>query len=572
MKKRLVICLTILVLLTTPLFSQWSFDPAVNNAVCNLSGAQAIPKVATSEDLTYISWFSNDSNNYDVRLQSYDPNGYQLWEDNGIVISDNEAMTWLTEWDMTIDSENHAILAFQDIRTGNNNIYAYRISPEGEFVWGEDGLTLSNTTAFDASPVVAVTSEGNAIIAWTSETCSYMQKISPEGELLWGDTGIALTGAETYSWPQIIPIENDNILIKFYKDTGSFPYLNRDIYAQRYDTDGNAVWNDDTVISNAGGISAWTQTLSILKDDENGFYIAWNDDRDNNMISEVYVQHIESDGNCTYTDNGIRVSTVPNRNRMYTYLALPENSENLFAFWNEMDSNQNDRGIYGQKISPSGQRLWGDGAIAFIELSSTNVYPFAAGSSQENSVLFYEETTSGINSQILAMCIDEDGNFVWAEEQVTMCSINSEKIHPDVSNLQMNQWIATWEDSRNGNSDIYAQNISIDGNLGPQFALDDVPQNSLFKLYGSNPNPFQNQTKIKFSIESPTQVKIEIFNILGQKIRTLIDANFEKGIYSRSWNGKDGSNTPVSSGIYFVKLVESGNPANLSVKKIICIK
>ncbi len=40
-------------------------------------------------------------------------------------------MTWLTDWDMTVDHENHAILTWQDIRSGgNNNVVAYRISPK----------------------------------------------------------------------------------------------------------------------------------------------------------------------------------------------------------------------------------------------------------------------------------------------------------------------------------------------------------------------------------------------------------------------------------------------------------
>jgi hypothetical protein len=86
-------------------------------------------------------------------------------------------MSWLTDWDMTVDQDNYAILTFQDIRNaGNNNVYAYRISPDGSFVWGPDGLELSNTTDFDVSPKVTVTSARNAVVAWGSGDISRLTK------------------------------------------------------------------------------------------------------------------------------------------------------------------------------------------------------------------------------------------------------------------------------------------------------------------------------------------------------------------------------------------------------------
>lgn len=140
MKKQLSLLLFILCF-STLIYAQWSSNPAMNNAICDLNGEQAIPKVVTSSTGdTYIGWFSNDTGNYDVRLQRLDSEGNELWEHNGILISDNPAMSWLTDWDMTVDYDNHAILTFQDIRNaGNNNIYAYRISPDGTSVWGKMG-------------------------------------------------------------------------------------------------------------------------------------------------------------------------------------------------------------------------------------------------------------------------------------------------------------------------------------------------------------------------------------------------------------------------------------------------
>ncbi len=64
------------------------------------------------------------------------------------------------------------------------------------------------------------------------------------------------------------------------------------------------------------------------------------------------------------------------------------------------------------------------------------------------------------------MRLDTDGEFVWAEEKIDLCSVASAKVHPVAGNLYFDQWISAWEDDRNGAKDIYAQNIKLDGTLG----------------------------------------------------------------------------------------------------------
>jgi hypothetical protein len=461
---------TVFVLLMSLTVSgQWSTDPSVNNVIADMSGEEVIPKIATAADgTTYIGWFSNESGNYNVRLQKLDVFGNLQWDEAGLLISDHTSMSWLTDWDMTVDAEDHAILCFQDIRnSGNNNIYAYRISPDGEFVWGADGLELSNSTAFDVSPKVVVTNAGNIVVAWQSDEVIIRQKIAPDGTLLWGANGITMSGSNTYSWPQLLPVGDDDVIMKFFEDSGPSWSPTRHVFAQRYDEDGNPVWAEDVVISNAGGISAWTQIFPFINDGNDGFYIAWHDDRDNNSLASIYMQHVGPDGQVLLTNNGVEVSTMPNRNHFDAELGFPPGSDDIFVFWNEMDGDQNNRGIYGQKISSSGDRLWTDNGKVFIEISPVNVFPFATRNSDSDMIVVYEEFSSAVNSGLKAMRIDTDGNYVWTEEQVDMCTVQSEKGHPAVNNYMNAQWIAVWEDHRSGNADIYGQNIQPDGSLGP---------------------------------------------------------------------------------------------------------
>ncbi|MCB0807192.1 MAG: hypothetical protein KDC05_15450, partial [Bacteroidales bacterium] len=219
--KKPILLSAFLWLMVNFVIAQWINDPMENTAISDLSAEQAIPKIATTGDgITYIAWFSNTSGNYNVMLQRLNVFGNKLWPPSGLTVSDHPAMTWLTDWDMTVDQEGCAILTFQDIRNTDNDAFAYRISPEGEFLWGDDGIELSTGPAFDAAPKVCVTNSGNAVFAWQADEVIIMQKISPEGTKLWGDAGITMSGTNTFSWPQLLPVGNDDVIMKYFEDSG----------------------------------------------------------------------------------------------------------------------------------------------------------------------------------------------------------------------------------------------------------------------------------------------------------------------------------------------------------------
>lgn len=453
--------------------AQWSDNPAINNAISTMSGEQAIPKIATCPNGdSYIGFFSQELGNYNLRLQRLDSQGNQLWATNGILISNNTSDSWLTDWDMAADADNHCIMTWQDIRNGNNNAYAYRISPEGTLEWGANGIALSNNSEFNASPKVVTTKAGNSVFAWMSGSVIIMQKISPAGEKLWGPDGITLTSVNRLMWPQMLPVGNDDIILKYFDDSGVPNAPTRHVYAQRYNSNGNPVWLMPTLISNAGGISAWTQIFSFINDGSDGFYIAWHDDRDNNTFSSVWVQHVNNMGVVQFPASGVAASPVSDMNHFYPYLAKPDGSDEVIVFWNEMNGLQNLRGIYGQKFSNTGEVLWETNGKIFIPISTINYLPIDAGSVGSDVVLLYEQSSNGLNGELKAMRVKSNGNYTWPGNQVTVCSVISSKVHTVMNQFQNNQWIISWEDDRNGQADIYAQNLLQDGTLGqwdPQY-------------------------------------------------------------------------------------------------------
>ncbi|MBC8415299.1 MAG: T9SS type A sorting domain-containing protein, partial [Candidatus Cloacimonetes bacterium] len=83
------------------------------------------------------------------------------------------------------------------------------------------------------------------------------------------------------------------------------------------------------------------------------------------------------------------------------------------------------------------------------------------------------------------------------------------------------------------------------------------------------PNPFNPETKIVFSLPEEGNVKLDIYNIKGQKVKSLLDCYMSPGRSELIWNGKDDNSKRVSSGVYFYKLQ---TPSKSYVKKCMLLK
>ena len=98
-----------------------------------------------------------------------------------------------------------------------------------------------------------------------------------------------------------------------------------------------------------------------------------------------------------------------------------------------------------------------------------------------------------------------------------------------------------------------------------------------FTLFQNHPNPFNQTTKIEFTLAKSGFVSLSIYDLLGRKVRTLASENLPSGYKSVLWDGKDNSGSDVASGIYFyrIKVEDSalGGVGDFTVtKKLVLLK
>jgi hypothetical protein len=456
--------------------AQWSSDPLVNLGVAVAMGEQVVPKMAaTSDSGCYIAWFDSRNGGYAVYLQRLNAAGFPQWAANGLLISNHPQSSSLVDWDMKVDPSDNALLAFTDTRSGGTNqldVFAYKISPAGAFLWGADGIGLSpavNNYA-EYNPKIAATAAGNVVIGWIKGTTPgtiCFQRLSGAGVKMWGVDGITMAGAtgHTLTSPDLVPADSDNVIALWKNNTGSALYPVTVLYTQKISPTGSPLWTPQggVVIYDQGHISAWTYP-QILSDAGGGAYYCWYDSPSLSSFN-VSVAHVSTAGILVFPLNGVLASTNTTRLHMSPSMAYVPANGGLYAFWQEEDFNQTQYGIYGQKFSPAGARLWTDNGQEFVPIGSSQISFVCSAPADTNVYVGYFEAPNVTSNAVKAFKATPGGAMSWGPVLLSSASLGSKDDLLMIANTQHRAFLC-WSDGRNDFSDIYAQNVNPNGTLG----------------------------------------------------------------------------------------------------------
>jgi hypothetical protein len=91
----------------------------------------------------------------------------------------------------------------------------------------------------------------------------------------------------------------------------------------------------------------------------------------------------------------------------------------------------------------------------------------------------------------------------------------------------------------------------------------------VFHLDQNYPNPFNPSTTIRYQLERNSPVELSIYNLQGQKVRTLVDSEQSSGPYQVEWDGRNEMGVQVSSGVYFYRF-QAGS--SVETRKMLLVK
>lgn len=568
-------------------FSQWSGNPTLNTSICDVMNSQTFPKIgATSDGGFFISWFDNRANGqYKVYLQRLSASGQKMFASDGLLISDKPQNSYFGDYDLVVDSENNAVIVFSDRRNSPGdtilNPFAYKISSGGQFLWGPDGVAISNNSnAYQVWPQAAVLSDGNIAIVWwyinTAQRNSWitMQKLNAAGVPQFSaPINIQDPDGKRYQYPKVCKSDNGNYILSWVygpKDTvGSFIPDNVSVMTNKFDPNGNNLWGPShkIVYTNTGNTIPIYCVPRIYPDGNNGAIYSYFNSTSSSIFTRV--QRFNSAGTALFPQNGTAGSTNTKYIHVEPYAAYMSSTDETYFFWTEVDGDTQDhQGIFGQRLSPNGSRLWGDNGIAFSSVDTFSIYGVYCFARDTNVVVTY--ASAYINANIYSFRANRNGGFSWNSYYVVPMSLApSPKGYIASATNSDGMTASAWLDGRAAGTleggGIYAQNVNYNGTIGTvgiSQLSSEIPRD--YSLSQNFPNPFNNSTVIEFQIKNSGNYKIEIYDMLGRKADDILNGYKTAGSYKINYKADK-----LTSGTYMYRLASEN--VNI-VKKFILLK
>jgi hypothetical protein len=440
--------------------AQWPDDPTANLAIADLSGEQTQAKIrATPDGGAYVSWFDNSTGGYDVALQRLDADGNELWTHNGVLIADR-GFSSTQDYDLDIDTSGNALLTFRDDRGGGTQITATKVSPAGAQLWGATGVQLTTGADFVAAPKIAGTTDGQVVVAWTNNSDVRLQKLDADGIVQWGaGVTIPAIGGDSTSASDMDASDAGGVIISMVRGFMAPKWL----YAQKYSSAGTPQWGLLPLAVFDGGALQTANFPQFVPDGNGGAAFAWYS-VDSGL--QCHAQWVQADRTQAFGHNGVTVSTAP-ASRTQPAVSFNAATSETFVFWREETGGPSPEfGVYGQKLGPTGARLWGTGGVEVEPLSTTELVQVTQTATGNGAEVLWVETLAFAQQLVHASRLNNDGTFQWSPQSTSVSSVISSKSRLTVASTSDDAVLAVWSDGRNDVNDVYGQRIAPDGTLG----------------------------------------------------------------------------------------------------------
>ena len=437
----------------------WHSNPSTNDAVCTAAGTQADAKSCTDGlGGAIIAWRDARGADDDIYAQRVQADGTMPWTFNGLSVC--SATGTQTGVRLVSDLNGGAILVWQDGRSGIFNIYAQRLDANGNALWASGGIELTTTTAESKQPEIISDGSGGAIVCWknyvASNTAVYAQRLSSAGAFLWTPGGVvvrdtSLSNVGETQTAKLCEGATSGTAIIAWSDKRSGT---EDIYAQRLDSSGAAVWAaNGIVVCNSAG----TQTMpAVGRDGSGGAVIAW---RHQDSQIQTYAQRITSAGSAVWTNGGELGPTMQN---IDTVSVESSGSTSTLVVTGGLDRYE------GTSYDPTtGQPGFGGGAMLIFNQTGLPCAPVGVHTGGTTYLLVNAMLggQAGITDIFGTRVNVAPASYVYSQATVTNATTNQR--FPTAVSAGNGTAIVGWEDLRNGNSDIYVSMLKTNGALLP---------------------------------------------------------------------------------------------------------
>jgi hypothetical protein len=549
---------------------QWTLNGVT---ICNDASVQSPPKIVSDGNFgAFITWHDDRNGDNDIFVTKVDASGF-VSPANGTQIGNNTAGLAQRNPVICTDGALGAILAYEQMSPTNSwDIYAQRINASCSILWIGGGVPACIAAYQQVNPRIANDGIGSAVIVWEDFINSanydiYAQRVGstpPSGAIQWAANGIMIKGGDYDQLsPEIVSVGLNSSVIVF-QDFGNG--TNWDLYAKKIsgtttptlDWSGAPFYAEGVPVSTLQGGTNQINPQIVVDNDNGGVIIVWADDR--NLLStgwDIYAQHLDSAGSFKLEGvvNGYGICDFSGDQE---FPMLTNNSPNdvVFAWRDTRDWPTLEYDIYTLGLDED-ETLPVELSSFTAVVTSENYAKLQWVTQTETGVsgfYVYRSNSSVLNTSILvspmisATNTSQESNYSFIDQEVE-------------GNNTWYYWLQNID--LNGHSDFHGPiNITLHDNVTPILPA----MTEMTKAY---PNPFNNITSITYLVSKSEDVKIEIYNLKGQVVRSLVSGTKNPGSYSLKWNGNNDKGRSVSSGVYYIRMTAGDY---ITTQKVMYIK
>jgi len=270
----------------------------------------------------------------------------------------------------------------------------------------------------------------------------------------WPETGARLSSFSSAQNPRVVSDGAGGCIVAWY----DYRNLNFDVFAQRFDRDGNPLWT-------ANGVPVCVQPniqaeVRIVADNAGGAFIVWIDERTG--TTDIYAQRVASDGSMAWQANGKPVCTAASTQ---THPAVySEGGLVLIAWTDYRNFGTTSTDVYAQRVDGNGDPVWTANGVAVCTAFNIQATPEIISDGASGAILAWNDYRSGSNTDVYIHHVNFLGTPDWTPQGVAVTSNANEQSQPEIVSDGQGGVIVGWEDDNGGaNPYLYVQRFGPSG-------------------------------------------------------------------------------------------------------------
>ncbi len=511
------------------------------------------------------TWMDRRSGNYDIYAQRVNPSGFP--QGDNLILNDDETGANQNLPQIAVRPDGGFVVVWEDMRRGNLDIFMKRFDQQAQALGNDFMVNDSLGRIYHGRPDVSCDSSGNFVVVWEDARDGglnvYAQLFDQSGGPNGGNFRVNCEGMSNSSSPSCDMSPQGDLVLVWSSTDG----ITKSIYGRLFASTGEPIdtcfkINDDT-------LSVDHLSPRVAVDSSGGFVVAWEDKREGQ--ARIYLQRFASDGSKVDTNFAV-YSDKPSPVQYDVDLDLNADGD-FIVTWTEPYFSSTM--IFAQQYDRSGVPI-GANIMVVDDPSASPASPKVKLADDGHAVVAWTDFRaqgSDIYCQTFLSGLPQGNN-----RKVNTDPDNALQFFPDIG-MRNPYLYSVWADNRapGWGFSIFFNTINY-----TETQVEDRPSEDClpagFALHQNYPNPFNPATSIRYLIGAEVipgsshraaRVSLEIYNVLGRRVRTLLDEKQLPGTHQVAWDGKDDNGMDLSSGVYFYKLKVKGRTAT---RKMLLLK